>query len=110
MSALCPGGSSGIIPNSTAGGESGLFFDLSYRAMRARTLSVVTGTAQPRKSGRSNLQIPKNALTLGRNIPQVLQGALVAAGLVIALTWVAMPFLVKIAHPWLHPKNAADAE
>lgn len=50
------------------------------------------------------------ALTLGRNIPQVLQGALVAAGLVIALTWVAMPFLVKIAHPWLHPKNAADAE
>jgi uncharacterized protein len=49
-------------------------------------------------------------LALGRNIPQVLQGALVAAGLVIVLTWVAMPFLVKIAHPWLHPKSSADAK
>jgi uncharacterized protein len=49
-------------------------------------------------------------LALGRNIPQVLQGALVAVGLVITLTWVAMPFLVKIAHPWLHPKSSADAK
>ena len=38
-------------------------------------------------------------LALGPNLPQVLQAALVAAGLVIVLTWVAMPFLVKIAHP-----------
>jgi len=43
-------------------------------------------------------------LALGPNLPQVLQAALVAAGLVIVLTWVAMPFLVKIAHPWLHPR------
>jgi len=49
-------------------------------------------------------------LALGRNIPQVLQGALVAAGLVITLTWVAMPFLVKITHPWLHPKSSAGAK
>ena len=43
-------------------------------------------------------------LALGPNLPQGLQAALVAAGLVIVLTWVAMPFLVKIAHPWLHPR------
>jgi uncharacterized protein len=49
-------------------------------------------------------------LALGRNIPQILNGALVAAGLVIVLTWVAMPFLVKITHPWLHPKKSADAK
>jgi uncharacterized protein len=49
-------------------------------------------------------------LALGQNIPQVIQGALVAAGLVVTLTWVAMPFLVKIAHPWLHPKRSADAK
>ncbi len=49
-------------------------------------------------------------LALGRNIPRILQGALVAAGLVIVLTWVAMPFLVKIAHPWLRPKRSADAK
>jgi uncharacterized protein len=49
-------------------------------------------------------------LALGRNVPLVLHGALVAAGLVIVLTWVAMPFLVKIAHPWLHPKSSPDAK
>jgi len=50
------------------------------------------------------------ALALGRNVPQVLQAALVAVGLVVILTWVAMPFLVKIAHPWLHPKSSPDAK
>jgi uncharacterized protein len=49
------------------------------------------------------------APVLGRNAPQVLQAALVALGLVVILTWVAMPFLVKIASPWLHPKNSQDA-
>jgi uncharacterized protein len=49
------------------------------------------------------------ALTVGRNIPQVLQAALVALGLVVILTWVAMPFLVRIASPWLHPENAQGA-
>ena len=40
---------------------------------------------------------------LGPNFPQVLAAGLIAAGIVIVLTWVAMPLLVKIAHPWLHP-------
>jgi uncharacterized protein len=43
--------------------------------------------------------------TLGRDLPQVLEGALVAAGVVAILTWVAMPFLVELARPWLHPKS-----
>jgi antibiotic biosynthesis monooxygenase (ABM) superfamily enzyme len=50
------------------------------------------------------------ALAVGQNLPHVVESALVAAGLVIALTWVAMPFLVKIAHPWLHPKSSQDAK
>jgi uncharacterized protein len=50
------------------------------------------------------------ALLVGRNVPQVLQAALVALGLVVILTWVAMPFLVKFASPWLHPKNSQDAK
>jgi uncharacterized protein len=45
------------------------------------------------------------APALGRNVPQVLEAAFVAAGVVVILTWVAMPFLVKLAHPWLHPKS-----
>jgi uncharacterized protein len=49
------------------------------------------------------------APVVGRNVPQVLQAALVALGLVAILTWVAMPFLVKIAGPWLHPKSSPDA-
>jgi antibiotic biosynthesis monooxygenase (ABM) superfamily enzyme len=49
------------------------------------------------------------ALALGRNIPQVLEAALVAVGLVVILTWVAMPVLVRMAHPWLHPKSTPDA-
>jgi antibiotic biosynthesis monooxygenase (ABM) superfamily enzyme len=48
------------------------------------------------------------ALVVGRNVPQVLQAALVALGLVVILTWVAMPFLVRIAGPWLHPATAQD--
>jgi len=40
---------------------------------------------------------------LGPNLPQVLTAGLIAAGIVVILTWVAMPLLVKVAHPWLHP-------
>jgi len=50
------------------------------------------------------------ASVLGRNVPQVVQAALVAAGLVAILTWVAMPPLVKIAHSWLHPKSSPDGK
>jgi uncharacterized protein len=42
---------------------------------------------------------------LGPNVPQIVEGGLVAAGVVMILTWAAMPFLVRIAHPWLRPKS-----
>jgi uncharacterized protein len=42
---------------------------------------------------------------LGPNVPQFVEAGLVAAGVVLILTWVAMPFLVRIARPWLRPKN-----
>jgi antibiotic biosynthesis monooxygenase (ABM) superfamily enzyme len=48
------------------------------------------------------------APALGPNFPQVLSAGLVAAGVVVILTWVAMPLLVKIARPWLHPKNKSS--
>jgi antibiotic biosynthesis monooxygenase (ABM) superfamily enzyme len=44
---------------------------------------------------------------LGQNVPQILEAALVAAGVVVILTWAAMPFLVKMARPWLHPKSTS---
>jgi antibiotic biosynthesis monooxygenase (ABM) superfamily enzyme len=40
---------------------------------------------------------------VGPNSPQVSTPGLIAAGIVVILTWVAMPLLVKVAHPWLHP-------
>ena len=36
-------------------------------------------------------------------LPNVLSAGLISAGIVVILTWVAMPLLVKVAHPWLHP-------
>lgn len=40
---------------------------------------------------------------LGAALPSALFAALAAAGVVLLLTWVAMPALVKIARPWLQP-------
>ncbi|MFZ0593309.1 MAG: antibiotic biosynthesis monooxygenase [Bryobacteraceae bacterium] len=48
------------------------------------------------------------APVLRSNVPQGLEAGLVAAGVVVILTWVAMPILVKIAHPWLHPKSKSS--
>jgi antibiotic biosynthesis monooxygenase (ABM) superfamily enzyme len=42
---------------------------------------------------------------LGPNFPHVLAAGLIAAGVVVILTWVAMPLLMKIAHNWLYPQN-----
>jgi hypothetical protein len=42
---------------------------------------------------------------LGPDVPQVLEAGLVAAGVVVILTWIAMPFLVGIARPSLHPES-----
>ncbi len=35
----------------------------------------------------------------------VLVGGAVSAGIVIVLTWFAMPLLIKLTHPWLMPSN-----
>jgi antibiotic biosynthesis monooxygenase (ABM) superfamily enzyme len=48
------------------------------------------------------------APVLGPNVPQVLEAAVIAASVVAILTWVATPFLVKIASPWLHAKNKSS--
>jgi uncharacterized protein len=45
------------------------------------------------------------APTLGPKLPQVLESGVVTAGVVLILTWIAMPFLVKIARPWLQPES-----
>ena len=40
---------------------------------------------------------------LGPKFNSVLAAGLIAAGIVVVLTWVAMPILVKIAFRWLYP-------
>ena len=36
------------------------------------------------------------------NFPVVVRSAVIAAAIVVCLTWIVMPALVKIAHSWLH--------
>lgn len=50
------------------------------------------------------------APTLGPKLPQVLESGVVTAGVVVILTWVAMPFLVKIARPWLRPASKSQQQ
>jgi len=45
------------------------------------------------------------APAIGPNLPQVLESGVVTAGVVAILTWVAMPLVVRMARPWLRPKN-----
>jgi antibiotic biosynthesis monooxygenase (ABM) superfamily enzyme len=45
------------------------------------------------------------APALGPNIPQIVEAGFVTAGVVVILTWVVMPFLVRIARPWLRPES-----
>lgn len=42
---------------------------------------------------------------LGPKFNPVLAAGIIAAGIVIILTWVAMPVLVKIAYRWLYPST-----
>lgn len=42
---------------------------------------------------------------LGPPFPRVLASGVVAGGIVTVLTWIAMPLLVKLARPWLHPES-----
>ncbi|UQA55468.1 antibiotic biosynthesis monooxygenase [Polyangium aurulentum] len=42
---------------------------------------------------------------LGPRLPPVLTSGVIAGGIVITLTWGAMPLLVKLAKNWLQPKQ-----
>ena len=42
---------------------------------------------------------------IGLRVPPVIFAGAVAAGIVLVLTWGVMPLLVKLARPWLQPKN-----
>jgi antibiotic biosynthesis monooxygenase (ABM) superfamily enzyme len=44
---------------------------------------------------------------LSPKIGPTFRAGLVAAGIVVVLTWVAMPLLVKLARPWLHRPPAS---
>lgn len=42
---------------------------------------------------------------IGRKVPYFIFAGAVAAGIVLVLTWVAMPVLVKLARHWLRPET-----
>lgn len=42
---------------------------------------------------------------LGSGFNFILAAGIIAAGIVLILTWVAMPLLVKLAHGWLYPSS-----
>jgi uncharacterized protein len=42
---------------------------------------------------------------MGRNVSNVIFAGAVAAGIVVALTWFAMPLLVRLTRNWLYPKQ-----
>jgi antibiotic biosynthesis monooxygenase (ABM) superfamily enzyme len=41
---------------------------------------------------------------IGQTVSNVVFAGTVAAGIVVVLTWIAMPLLVKVMKPWLHSK------
>ena len=43
---------------------------------------------------------------ISQSVPKIVFAGAVAGGIVLVLTWVAMPLLVKLAKGWLHPKNS----
>ena len=49
------------------------------------------------------------APVMGRSVSNVIFAGAVAAGIVIVLTWVAMPVLVRLSRPWLYPKQNSIA-
>ena len=42
---------------------------------------------------------------IGQSVPRAIFAGLVAGGIVLILTWIAMPLLVKVAKAWLYPNN-----
>ena len=47
---------------------------------------------------------------IGQTAPHVIFAGVVAGGIVVVLTWVAMPLLVKVAHPWLQPPTHPSSD
>ncbi len=47
---------------------------------------------------------------IGQRVSNVIFAGAVAAGIVLILTWVAMPILVKLTAPWLQPKFKPNKE
>jgi antibiotic biosynthesis monooxygenase (ABM) superfamily enzyme len=47
------------------------------------------------------------APTLGPNVPQFVEAGFITAGVVVILTWIVMPFVVRAARPWLLRKTDA---
>jgi len=45
------------------------------------------------------------AASFGESIPYIVRSALISAGIVAILTWMAMPVAVRAAGEWLHPKS-----
>jgi antibiotic biosynthesis monooxygenase (ABM) superfamily enzyme len=43
---------------------------------------------------------------IGQRVPNYIFAAVVAAGIVVLLTWVAMPLIVPLAKKWLHPDKS----
>lgn len=47
---------------------------------------------------------------IGQTAPHVIFAGVVAGGIVVVLTWVAMPLLVKVAHRWLQPPTHPSSD
>ena len=47
---------------------------------------------------------------VSHNVPNFLFAGVVAGGIVVILTWVAMPLLVRLAHPWLKGSGTATSD
>lgn len=52
-----------------------------------------------------SMVVPAAIVPLAAGLPRPLVSGLVAAGIVVVLTWGAMPLLVKAAAPWLHARK-----
>jgi antibiotic biosynthesis monooxygenase (ABM) superfamily enzyme len=56
-----------------------------------------------------SLAVPAALVPLfGSLLHPIILAGVIAAGIVVVLTWMAMPLLVRIAHPWIHPKIASS--
>ncbi len=52
-----------------------------------------------------SILVPWLLIPVVDKVPSMLQALLMAAGIVILLTWAVMPVLVKILRPWLQPSE-----